>query len=138
MRRSSRPGIGLMGAVATIGLAWPAIVLGHGVFGPGGAAACMGVCLLALALLSNPLVRSRPALLGIAGLMAMTPFAAFLIGCVIAPSVPDGLDPALPRAAATLIALLAALAAVLGFLLSLVRVLQIRGGAGRGPAGQSQ
>ena len=134
MRRSSRPGIGLMGAVAVLGAAWPAFVLGHGVLGAGGAAACVAVSLLALTLLSHPLVRSRPALLGIAGLMAMTPFAAFLIGCVIVPRVPDGLEPLLPRAMVSLIAFLASLAALFGFLLSLVRVLQIRSGAVRAPA----
>lgn len=129
MNRAYRPGIALIGTVALGGLAWPAVTAGQGVFGPGGSAAAVAISLMAIGLMTHPLSRSRPAILGLAALMAMTPYASFLIGCVVMSSVPEGYAPALPRSTVSLIALIASFAALIGFLLSLVRVLRIRSGA---------
>ena len=118
----------MIGIVALGGIAWPAITAGQGVFGPGGAAACVAFALCAVGLLAHPLSRSRPSILGLASLLAMSPYACFLIGCVLAPSVPDDTVPALPRNTASLLALIGSMGALVGYLLSIVRVLQIRSG----------
>ena len=130
MRRAYRPGVAILCVIGFAGVGWPGAVSQHGIFGAGGAAGVVSAAICGLLLIGHPLVRSRPALFGIATLLVMSPFVAFLIGCVIQPSLPDGANPALSRSTATLIALCASLAALVGFLLAIVRVLQIRGGHG--------